>query len=72
MPRTKDPKGRYFHTGCYEEALAAQRARRAHAQIDAAVGDPGLEDELFGNASAGGTARGSTGAKSDSSGSGGR
>lgn len=29
QPRTKDAKGRYYHTGCYEEAKRAMEARKA-------------------------------------------
>lgn len=31
-PRTKDPKGRYYHTSCYEEARAKKRKRDAARQ----------------------------------------
>ena len=33
-PRIKDPKGRYFHEHCYEQARETQAAQRKAAAID--------------------------------------
>jgi len=50
QPRTKDAKGRYYHTSCYEEAKRAMEARKA---ADAAAAPPppppppAPEEEIF-------------------------